>query len=54
MLVNPQGTADSVTVIEETLEGKLHFLCSLESVRVLILYFLVSKKGTHNVAGLFK
>ena len=54
MLLNPQRTADSVTFIEETLKGKLYFLCSLESVRVLILYLLVSKKGMHNAAGLFK
>ena len=47
MWPNPQGTADSVAFIEEILNGKLHFLCSVENVRVLILNLLVSKKGLH-------
>ena len=47
MRPNPQETTELVTFTEETLNGKLHFLCSADyisfrnTVLLLILYFTV-------------
>ena len=43
MRPNPQETADLLTFTEEVLNGKLHFLCSVVSVILEILYLLLSR-----------
>ena len=43
MWSNPQETADLVTFTEETLNGKLHFLCSVKS-------YQCSLEGSHAVS----
>ena len=44
MWQNPQDTADLVTFTEETLNEKLHFLCS-DRVWILSLFFGMVKKS---------
>ena len=39
MRLNPDETADLVTFTEETLSGKLHFLCSVCTLMILYIYF---------------
>ena len=43
MWPNPQGTVDLVTFTEETLYGKLHFLCSV--IEVLVVDGMMNCKG---------
>ena len=42
MLSNPQETADLVKFTEEILNGKLLFLCSVVSYRILVIKLIKS------------
>ena len=42
MWLNPQETADLVTFTGETLNGKLHFLCSDNCVHVRLFYNFIN------------
>ena len=44
MWANPQKTADSVTLTEEILNGKLHFLC----IEVSLVLMVQSFQGIEN------
>ena len=50
MRPNPQETADSVTFTDETINGKLHFLCSVSSTHnTPVLQGLFPELGFLNV-----